>query len=309
MTIKKITLFTLFFLLLIIVSLKALDYVFFKIYGLGSPVIYKSSKFYGYSLEPNQNIQRRGKSIIINDYGMRSSQNWNSQKNKESLKILFLGDSVTYGGSVVNNNETFSEIVCEKLNISKHVYAACGNWGVNGYSLFSIIRRIQYKNINNEDLLVITLIGNNFSRTFHNPLSQPFWTKKIDNYFPSLTELILIFMDRFRNKIKYDLGSEIDNSTLDYKYYNNLIDELYYVQRRIKNIYYFSPSLNELNGSENYNDIKNIIKKFPNFIDLSNIKYDSKENLYFDHIHLNKKGHEVYANFMSKKIEELVTNQ
>ena len=89
MTIKKITLFTLFFLLLIIVSLKALDYVFFKIYGLGSPVIYKSSKFYGYSLEPDQNIQRRGKSIIINDYGMRSSQNWNSQKNKESLNIFF----------------------------------------------------------------------------------------------------------------------------------------------------------------------------------------------------------------------------
>ena len=29
----------------------------------------------------------------------------------------------------------------------------------------------------------------------------------------------------------------------------------------------------------------------------------------YDHIHLNKKGHEVYANFMSKKIEELVTNQ
>ena len=113
--------------------------------------------------------------------------------------------------------------------------------GVNGYSLFSIIRRIQYKNINNEDLLVITLIGNNFSRTFHNPLSQPFWTKKIDNYFPSLTELILIFMDRFRNKIKYDLGSEIDNSTLDYKYYNNLIDELYYVlEKNKKNIYYFT---------------------------------------------------------------------
>ena len=88
---------------------------------------------------------------------MRSSQNWNSQKNKESLKILFWV-TVLYGGSVVNNNETFSEIVCEKLNISKHVYAACGNWGVNGYSLFSIIRRIQYKNINNEDLLVITLI-------------------------------------------------------------------------------------------------------------------------------------------------------
>ena len=48
-------------------------------------------------------------------------------------------------------------------------------------------------------------------------------------------------MDRFRNKIKYDLGSEIDNSTLDYKYYNNLIDELYYVlEKNKKNIHIFT---------------------------------------------------------------------
>ena len=74
-------------------------------------------------------------------------------------------------------------------------------------------------------------------------------------------------MDRFRNKIKYDLGSEIDNSTLDYKYYNNLIDELYYVLEKNKKKYllFYSPSLNELNGSENYNDIKNIIKKISKF--------------------------------------------
>ena len=200
MTLKKITLFSLFFILLIIVSLKALDYVFFKIYGLGNPVIYENSKIYGYSLKPNQNIQRRGKSIIINNYGMRSSENWDPEKNEESFNILFFGDSVTYGGSVVNNNEIFSEIICKKLILSKYTSKKCGNLGVNGYSLFSIIRRIQYKNINNEDLLVITIIGNNFSRTFHNPLSQPFWTKKINNYFPSLTELIFIYIDKYRNK-------------------------------------------------------------------------------------------------------------
>ena len=68
--------------------------------------------------------------------------------------------------------------------------------------------------------------------------------------------------------------------------------------------------MNELNGSENYNNIKNIIKKkFPDYIDLSNIEYDLKENLYFDHIHLNKKGHEIYANFMKEKIEKLAVDQ
>ena len=310
MTLKKITFFTLFFLLLIIISLKALDYVFFKIYGLGNPVIYKNSKIYGYSLKPNQKLQRRGKSIVINNNGMRSTENWNSSI-KESFNILFFGDSVTYGGSIVNNNEIFSEIICKQLSLSKNNSHRCGNLGVNGYSLFSIIRRIEYKSINNGDLLIITIIGNNFSRTFHNPLSQPFWTKPIDSYFPSLTELIFIYLDKYRNKIKYNLGSEANNSNLDYKYYKNLINELFNVLEKNKKKYllFYSPSLNELNGSEDYNNIKNIIKTtFPDFIDLSNIEYESKENLYYDHIHLNKKGHEVYANFMLKKINELVTH-
>ena len=46
---------------------------------------------------------------------MRSSENWDHKKNEESFNILFFGDSVTYGGSVVNNNEIFSEIICKKL--------------------------------------------------------------------------------------------------------------------------------------------------------------------------------------------------
>tara|TARA_E500000178_G_C16977017_1_gene733873 strand:+ start:90 stop:1022 length:933 start_codon:yes stop_codon:yes gene_type:complete len=310
MTLKKITLITLFFLLLIIISLKALDYIFFKIYGLGNPVIYKSSKIYGYSLKPDQNLKRRGKSIIINNKGMRSSKNWNS-KIEESFNILFFGDSVTYGGSIVNNNEIFSEIICKQLSLSKYVSYRCGNLGVNGYSLFSIVRRIQYKSINNEDLLIITIIGNNFSRTFHNPLSQPFWTKPIDNHFPSLTELMFIYLEKYRNEIKYKLGSELDNSNLDYEYYKNLINELFDVLDKNKKKYllFYSPSLNEINGSKNYNNIKNIIKKrFPDFIDLSKIEYRSKEKLYYDNIHLNKKGHEIYADFMSKKINELLAD-
>ena len=44
------------------------------------------------------------------------------------------------------------------------------------------------------------------------------------------------------------------------------------------------------------------------FIDLSKIEYRSKEKLYYDNIHLNKKGHEIYADFMSKKINELLAD-
>ena len=61
----------------------------------------------------NQNIIRRGKNIYINNLGMRSTNLSNNEKDK--FRILFYGDSVTYGGSIVNNEDLFSEKVCNNL--------------------------------------------------------------------------------------------------------------------------------------------------------------------------------------------------
>ena len=112
---------------------------------------------------------------------MRSSTDWNI-KNKK--KIIFLGDSVTYGGSIVSNNELFSEKVCEQLNNKNNNYL-CGNLGVNGYNLYSLVRNIRYRNFDKDSFIVITIIANNFPRMFHNVISQPFWSKEIENFSAS----------------------------------------------------------------------------------------------------------------------------
>ena len=161
--------------------------IFSKKFGLGKPLIYENSKIYGYNIKPNQDLMRRGNKIAINNLGMRSSSKWvNNNRNK----IIFFGDSVSYGGSIVSNEDLFSEKICKKLNEKENNYL-CGNLAVNGYNLYSIIRSIKYKNFNNEDLIIITLIGNNFPRMFHNPLSQPFWTKEIESFFPALLKFFL----------------------------------------------------------------------------------------------------------------------
>ena len=149
------------------------------------PVIYESSRIYGYTIKSDQNIYRLGNRIIINNLGMRSSKNW-YEENKN--KIIFLGDSVTYGGSIVSNNDLFSEKVCNQLNKKNNNYI-CGNLGVTGYNLYSLIRNIKYQNFEKETLLVITIIANNFPRIFHNVISQPFWTNEIKNFLPALTEV------------------------------------------------------------------------------------------------------------------------
>ena len=171
---------------------------------------------------------------------MRSLNDW---KDDSNYKIIF-GDSVTFGGSIVNNSDLFSEIICKKINFENSKFN-CGNLGVNGYSIYSIIRSIKYKEINNEDLIIITIIANDFVRSFHNIISQPFWSKKIQGYYPAITEIFFIYFDKFRNKIKYNLGDEKIFNDINQKYYNDLVDELHDTLLKNNTPYYILFSINK----------------------------------------------------------------
>ena len=186
---------------------------------------------------------------------------------------------MSYGGSIVSNEDLFSEKICKKLNEKENNYL-CGNLAVNGYNLYSIIRSIKYKNFNNEDLIIITLIGNNFPRMFHNPLSQPFWTKEIESFFPALTEVFFIYLDRFRLK-KYEFKKEKILEIMDQAYYEDLIDELNetLIENNKPYLILYSPTINEIKDREINQYFRNILdNKFINFYDLSKIKYQQKMN-------------------------------
>ena len=304
---KKIFLIFILFLFFLF-ALKLIDKILQHTYGLGTPVIYSYSKIYGYGIKPNQKIKRLKNEIIVNDQGMRSKKNWPKNKSSNDFKILFYGDSVTYGGSIVSNKDLFTEKICLLLK-KKNLDSFCGNFGVNGYGLVSIIQKIKYKEINNEDLIVITLIGSDFTRGFNHIGNQPFWGKKISNYFPASTELFFIYIDKFRNKVKYTFSEDIF-SDINIKYYEDNFSQLIQVLKKNnkKYIIFYSPSLEEINGSKKYIFFKNLFNKNENFYDLKEIKYENKIELYHDNVHLNKKGHHIYSEFMSKKILELKKN-
>ena len=180
--------------------------------------------------------------------------------------------------------------------------------GVNGYNLYSLIRNIKYKNFDKESFIVITIIANNFPRMFHNVISQPFWSNEIDNLLPALTEVFFIIVDKYRNKIKYTLDEEKTLREIDIKYYNDLADELKNVlsEKGYKYIVFYSPSKMEIKSEENNEIFKNILKnKFENFFDLSEIKYEKKEEFYHDNIHLSKQGHHVYSKYIYSIIRDL----
>ena len=159
-----------------------------KIYGLGEPIIYETNASYRYAPKANQSVTRLKKSIVtINKSGLRSTEEWD---NKSSVKLLFFGDSVTYGGSYIDDKKIFSELTCSNLNqIEKKKYL-CGNAGVNAYGADNVKYRILYGAIQDENWIILTLIEADGFRSLQNILSIPAFLDK-PKLLPAIQEALL----------------------------------------------------------------------------------------------------------------------
>jgi len=101
--------------------------------GLGNPIIYYNSVWGGLRPLPNQQVTRlKGSSVTIDANGFRSL----GPDSENAFRVLYLGDSVTWGGSSLDDSELFSEIAADVLRREGvEVYAM--NAGVNGTSLMN----------------------------------------------------------------------------------------------------------------------------------------------------------------------------
>mgnify|MGYP001558315659 CR=1 FL=1 len=83
----------------VLILLAVAEFSLRLVFGLGNPVLYCSSPLFGYRLQPNQFVHRRGAEIRVNNLGVRADRDWDEQIEN---KILFLGNSVTYGGTYIS---------------------------------------------------------------------------------------------------------------------------------------------------------------------------------------------------------------
>ena len=297
---KKI--FYLISLIVIILLPTILTEIYLKYVGLGDPVIYDSNFVYGYAPRPNQKNNRLNNSTItINDVGLRTIYNW--KKNKDKKKIIFFGDSVTYGGSYIDDRETFAHLTCEYINNIKYI---CGNAGVNSYGIFNVVYRSRYdKRIADDDLRIFILVPDDFYRGLQDYNTAHFYMKTNNSLFPAISEAINFFSTKYN--VRKFISKSSDNKVENNKY--SLIDEsinilnleIKRLKKEEKNVLIFfsnSKSNNQLNDLI----LKKINDKFKyEFIDLSNVL---TEEMFEDETHFNKFGHKNVAKFISKKIIE-----
>jgi hypothetical protein len=165
-----------FFLLFTVVAEVALR----KLTGMGHPVLFYSHPAYGYRMLPNQETWRFGGAHFkINNLGLRAKGDWDRGTRD---KVLFLGDSVTYGGNHISNEDLFSEAAMRGLPELRSGNAGIPNWGVE--NVYGLVVREKFLPAG---VYVTTFIEDDFYRGLQHGKNKP-WIKYVQPHF-ALQEL------------------------------------------------------------------------------------------------------------------------
>jgi lysophospholipase L1-like esterase len=301
----KFILISFFFFLLLI----SITEIFLRYQGFGTPIIYEKSYQYGYAPAPNQKLIRfNNKNVTIDSNGFRIGSSINNTYNK----IYFLGDSVTYGGSYIDDDELYSENFCQKINQILKKKFNCYNGGVNAYGFENIIERYKSIKKNKDTFIIITLIPGDFSRNFMQIESLPYFTKKHTHFLKATTELSAYYIDVVRTNLRFDQKKFSVEQKLDDYIKRKITKNLHQLRQLQKNdpnliIVFFPPKqfLLEKNFSEFDNFFfKNIINKSKYYNLSDHLKsYNNINNIYYDNVHLNSNGHQVVSEILFKLLK------
>ena len=294
------------------------EFILSKYVGLGQPVVYDPHLLWGYSPKPNKVYNRfKNNTVTINNIGLRSQKNWNTKEKN----ILFLGDSVTYGGSYISDEETFVSIACNKLTDWN-----CHNGGVNAYGILNIVARSNYdKRFQNDSIRVFTFITADFSRGLQKSSAAHFILRDPPNIFPAIWEATNFVVAKL-NIISWFGKKKSDKVLLPEEFSDQqkmaesfaleiFLNEIDNLKKSGKDfILIHSPSKLELSNAKSLNEnfiIKTLLNEFPEeFIMLSETALknyrENYDGIFYDDQHYSKKGHQIVGKFINNILEEKI---
>ena len=168
----------------VLLSLTVSELLLRELFGLGNPVLYDNSPIYGFRPLGDRTYRRYwGATLRFNNLGLRSDHDWDATANN---KILFLGDSVTYGGSSVDNRDLFSTIAVDIVNRGSPKSYIPGDAGVNAWGVENVHALVVENGFAPAAVYVITLPEADFYRGLTRLQGLPYF-----NHTPGLALLEL----------------------------------------------------------------------------------------------------------------------
>jgi lysophospholipase L1-like esterase len=124
--------------------------------GLGNPVLYETSSVYGYRAIPNQNVRRFGNRIFYNAQGLRSEP-ISPNPVPGTVRVLCIGDSITFGGAQTDQAKTYPYQLQELLNREgsktfEVLNASAGGWAIENEEAY-----LRQKGIYRSKIVVLEL--------------------------------------------------------------------------------------------------------------------------------------------------------
>jgi hypothetical protein len=276
--------------------------------GLGDQVLYDSNPFYGFRPVPNQVASAFfGKKIRINNLGIRADEDWNGSVED---KVLFLGDSVTYGGAYISNDELFSHLALEGIEGFRS-----GNSGVNAWGVENIHGLIVESGFLPAKVYVTTLVEGDFYRGLTRVQGMPYWNRKQKL---ALLELLDYLCYTRLNK-RYTRWTTFTDDGLKEKVVLRAVKRLDEMDRLLKSrnykhLIYITPTKKQILDNQNRDPLiqKHIINSGLNVIYIMDrinkmtLTDTEKEALFHDSVHLEIQGHALWGKIINDDLKKLL---
>jgi lysophospholipase L1-like esterase len=124
--------------------------------GLGRPVLIAPDAACSYILKPDQDLTRFFAHTHINHYGMRSDE-FTPAHNAKGFRLLFVGDSLTYGTSRIDQSQIFTEILHRDLPAIIHRPVEVLNASAGGWAIDNELSFVQSRGTFQSDVVVLVL--------------------------------------------------------------------------------------------------------------------------------------------------------
>jgi lysophospholipase L1-like esterase len=276
--------------------------------GLGDPVLYLTNASYRYAPAPSQKRERRSEAVVtIDGQGLRGVEPWDGPGDRH---LLFIGDSVTWGGTNTDDRDTFAARTCAKIEESRGGNLVCGNAGVNGYGIDNMTARLRFDPAAAAaDAIIVTVITGDATRGLTDLKSSYFYSAQPRGPAKALWELSGFLLFYGSGMLRYDRGAydPRDDAAVLGESLAGLISELRTRQDQGKQVLLvFSPVRAELASEGPLTQVlrDSIQASGLPVLDMSEpMAARRNEDLYHDGVHLNGAGHELYANWIANALD------
>jgi hypothetical protein len=133
--------------------------------GLGNPILYRMDPASGYITLPKQHLRRFLARTDLNSHGLRGPE-FADTKPPGTLRVMFLGDSIVYGTTRVDQPHIFVELIRKQLAEQTGRRIETINASANAWAITNELGYVRSRGIFGSDYVIDVLNTDDLSQAF-----------------------------------------------------------------------------------------------------------------------------------------------